>query len=60
MYAIRSYYAASPDKARPWNNLGYAYAQAGDIEAARHAYRRALAIDPGHLRARYNLRRLEP
>jgi len=52
--------AASPNKARPWNNLGYAYAQAGDVEAARHAYRRALAIDPGHLRARYNLRRLEP
>jgi len=52
--------AASPGKARPWNNLGYAYAQAGDVEAARHAYRRALAIDPTHLRARYNLRRLEP
>jgi len=52
--------AASPNKARPWNNLGYAYAQAGDVDAARHAYRRALAIDPTHLRARYNLRRLEP
>jgi tetratricopeptide (TPR) repeat protein len=52
--------AASPAKARPWNNLGYALAQAGDIEAARHAYRRALALDPTHLRARFNLRMLEP
>lgn len=52
--------AASPDRARPWNNLGHAYEQAGDIEAARHAYRRALAVDPDHLRARFNLRRLEP
>ena len=51
--------AASPAKARPWNNLGHAYAQAGDVDAARHAYRRALAIDPAHLRARFNLRLLE-
>jgi len=45
----------SPNKARVWNNLGYAYQLAGDIPAARRAYQRALAIDPSHVKARINI-----
>lgn len=50
----------SPDRARVWNNLGYAYQQQGDFDAARAAYRRALALDPDAVRARINLGLLEP
>jgi tetratricopeptide (TPR) repeat protein len=50
--------AGSPGRARAWNNLGYAYALAGDHERARDAYRRALAIDPSHVKARWNLEAL--
>jgi len=46
---------SSPTKARAWNNLGYAYQQAGQPEAARAAYLRALSLDPHHLKARINL-----
>jgi len=45
---------ASPDKARPWNNLGYALQLEGCRQAAIQAYDRALAADPQHLRARHN------
>jgi tetratricopeptide (TPR) repeat protein len=45
----------SPGKARAHNNLGYAYERAGRFTEAREAYLRALAIDPGHARARGNL-----
>ncbi|WP_028081738.1 glycosyltransferase 87 family protein [Solimonas soli] len=51
----RATVAASPGKARPWNNLGYAYQLAGCGAQARLAYEQALAIDPGYLRARDNL-----
>jgi tetratricopeptide (TPR) repeat protein len=44
----------SPDKARAWNNLGYAYQLEGRREEARAAYQRALALDPEHLPARLN------
>ena len=47
--------ALSPDKPRVWNNLGYALLEAGDAEGAARAFRRALALDPEYLRARYNL-----
>jgi tetratricopeptide (TPR) repeat protein len=46
---------ASPGKARAWNNLGYAWQQAGDTDRARAAYARALLQDPGYARARINL-----
>jgi hypothetical protein len=46
---------ASPGKARVWNNLGYAHAQAGDRERAAAAYERALVLDPLHEKARNNL-----
>lgn len=47
--------AASPDKPRPWNNLGYALMLEGDLAGAERALRRALALEPNYLRARYNL-----
>lgn len=50
----------SPEKARVHNNLGYAYQLAGRYPDARRAYLRALALDPGHARARSNLERLPP
>jgi tetratricopeptide (TPR) repeat protein len=52
----------SPGKARAWNNLGYAYQQAGRFRDAEAAYLRSLRIDPGYALARGNLeqsRRIE-
>lgn len=46
---------ASPGKARPWTNLGYARQQAGDADGARAAYACALARDPGNQQAAINL-----
>ena len=48
----------SPGKARAWNNLGYAYQQAGRFPEAEAAYLRALRIDPGYALASGNLRGL--
>lgn len=48
----------SPDKARVHNNLGYAYHLSGRDTEARREFTRALAIDPSHIKARYNLERL--
>jgi protein O-mannosyl-transferase len=48
----------SPGKARAWNNLGYAYQQAGRFPDAEEAYLRALRIDPGYALALGNLREL--
>jgi protein O-mannosyl-transferase len=52
--------AKSPDKARVFNNLGYALQQTGRFEDARTAYQRALALDPAHNKARLNLSNLPP
>jgi len=49
----------SPGKARAWNNLGYAYQQAGRLRDAEAAYLRALQVDPGYAPARGNLRELK-
>jgi hypothetical protein len=49
----------APWNARAWNNLGYAYQQAGRNSDARRAYQAALLLDPGHIRARMNLERVE-
>ena len=49
----------SPGKARAWNNLGYAYQQAGRVRDAEAAYLRALQVDPGYALARGNLRELK-
>jgi protein O-mannosyl-transferase len=50
--------AASPQNARAWNNLGYAYQLAGEPSRAREAYLRALGLDPGSFRAYWNLQAL--
>ena len=47
--------AKAPGKARPHNNLGKVYYQAGDLSAATAAYTRALQIDPGNGEALVNL-----
>ena len=47
--------AKAPWNARARNNLGYAYQQAGRFEDARREYQAALALDPGHAKARFNL-----
>jgi tetratricopeptide (TPR) repeat protein len=51
--------ARSPDKARVWNNLGYAYALAGETEPARAAFLETLRLDPEHARAARNLNALD-
>lgn len=48
----------APDKARPWNNLGYAYQIAGRRDEAIAAYRRALSIDPSYEKPKANLQEL--
>jgi tetratricopeptide (TPR) repeat protein len=52
--------AASPAKARPWSNLGYARQSAGDVAGAAAAYRCALSLDPRHRQAAWNLAALGP
>jgi protein O-mannosyl-transferase len=48
----------SPDKARPHNNLGFAYALEGEPENARQHYLTALRLQPDYELARNNLARL--
>jgi tetratricopeptide (TPR) repeat protein len=48
----------SPGKGRAWNNLGYAYQQAGRLREAEASYLRALRIDPGYALALGNLKGL--
>lgn len=51
---------ASPQKARPWTNLGIARQQAGDPAGARAAFHCALRFDPAYRPARWNLAALGP
>lgn len=48
--------AKSPDKARPHNNLGYAYAVHGDWDSAIEEFRAAAQLDPDYVLAQENLR----
>lgn len=48
----------SPNKARPYNNLGYAYFLSDRYAEAAQAYHHALSIDPEFWRAEKNLARL--
>lgn len=50
--------SASPNKARPQNNLGYAYYLTGRVDEAEQAYLAALRIDKNYWRAENNLIRL--
>jgi tetratricopeptide (TPR) repeat protein len=47
--------ARAPHNPRAWNNLGFAQHLAGNDAAARASYERALALDPGYDKARFNL-----
>lgn len=49
----------SPGNARAYNNLGIAQAERCALAKAREAWRRALELDPGHVRAAVNLRLLD-
>ena len=51
----RATVAASPHKARPYNNLGYAYQLAGCDAQAGASYAQALRLAPAYLRAQDNL-----
>ena len=46
----------SPNKARPHNNLGYAYALHGDWDRAIEEFRTAARLDPDYILAQHNLR----
>ncbi|HEY9144098.1 MAG TPA: hypothetical protein VIM90_08705 [Arenimonas sp.] len=46
---------ASPAKARPWANLGWARHMAGDDSGALQAWACALRLEPGHAQAATNL-----
>jgi tetratricopeptide (TPR) repeat protein len=48
----------APANGRAFNNLGYAYALASRKDDAESAFRHALALDPGNVRAAVNLRLL--
>ncbi len=48
----------SPHNARAFNNLGIALAEHCDLPGAEHAWRRALELDSGFVRAAVNLRLL--
>jgi peroxin-5 len=45
----------SPDNAKLWNRLGASYANGNKPTEAVGAYQRALEIEPGFIRARYNV-----
>jgi len=49
----------SSNKARVWNNLGYAHLVEGRPDLAKPALERALVLDPDFMRARLNLERAE-
>ena len=48
-----------PDEANPYDSLGDAYRQKGDIEAAIASYTKALEIDPEFTSSKANLERLK-
>ncbi|HOW84575.1 MAG TPA: sulfatase-like hydrolase/transferase [Candidatus Aminicenantes bacterium] len=46
---------ADPRDASAYNGLGAAYRLLGDVEAAISCFEQALALEPGHMQALYNL-----
>lgn len=51
--------AKSPNKARAWNNLGFAYQLGGRKDDAVRAYCTAIRFNPRHVKAHNNLVRLD-
>lgn len=51
--------AKSPNKARAWNNLGFAYQLEDRKNDAVRAYCTAIGLNPGHVKAHNNLARLD-
>ena len=51
--------AKSPNKARAWNNLGFAYQMAGRTQDAVRAYCATIRLNPEHVKAHNNLARLD-
>jgi protein O-mannosyl-transferase len=49
---------SSPHKARPYNNLGYAYFLTGNLAQAEQAYLTAIRLNPDYWRAENNLAQL--
>jgi tetratricopeptide (TPR) repeat protein len=45
----------SPDKARPYNNLGKAFNEKGRTDEAIENYKKALSLSPGFAEAQFNL-----
>jgi len=45
----------SPHKARPYNNLGVAYAQEGKLDQAWDNFNKALKMDPQYMEVNYNI-----
>ena len=49
---------SSPHKARPYNNLGYAYFLTGNLTQAEQAYLTAISLNPDYWLAENNLAQL--
>jgi hypothetical protein len=47
--------AKSPNKPRPWNNLGTSQHEAGDLAGATASFRRAIELEPRYVDAYQNL-----
>lgn len=52
---FRAALQVKPDNAKVWNRLGASLANGNQSIAAVDAYQHALAIEPGYIRARYNV-----
>jgi hypothetical protein len=57
--ALRTLVDFDPTSRDGWNNLGVLLARTGRPDAAREAWQRALALDPGNRAIQTNLQRLE-
>ncbi len=55
LFFLKDVVRKSPQKARPHHNLGFFYAQRGNLQEAQREFQRALELDPGNVRLAYNL-----